>query len=291
MPLFFVIGDPLTHGMNHHGPEHDNTKLTTSRLRYKMLLASKQGSDAVFSVGLDEKTAIPIPVHSFVLRQASKKFASMFDGSMKKEDKIRVKDFEPSAVHSLLRWMYCDELVFEAGNLYAVLQIAEFFLVHSLIIKVTKRVATIPCRPFIWTILSFAADHLLHPLADECLKVIRPKCRWLLKQSDFLQASESAVCMLVCDSDLRVGEAHLLEWSLKWAAKECERQGLNPETDRRQVMDSFIHEFAYPKLGFKRFASISRSSQFLTEAEKVQVYELMSGEAVGNPFREVARKC
>lgn len=288
MSLLFVIGDPKTHGMDQS--ESDIPTPAKSQFRNRMLLFSERLSDVKFLVGPDDDTAVSIPVHTFMLRMADNSLANMFNGDWKDEKVIRIKDCDATTMYSLLRFIYCDEIVFEAGKLYDVLRIADKYLVDSLFEVVGQNCGSEAAKPFLWTIMSFAADFHNGSLIEKCMSVIRGTGSFI-RSEDSLQASESVVRLIVSDPDLKVDEFVLLKWCMQWAEKEMERRGLDPGTSKRQVMDSFINEFAFHKMTLSDFAVISHSSDILTAAEVIEVFEAMGGIGTASiKFRKVARK-
>ena len=171
MSNLFVFGDPETYDMDQTG----GGALHRSKIafRSKMLLGNEKLSDAVLFVGPEDETAVMIPVHSFILKTASSAFEAMFSGFWKKEDVIRINDCDASVMYTLLRFVYCDELVFEKDKLYDVLRIADKYLVDSLFDVVGQNCGSEAAKPFLWTIMSFAADFHNGSLIEKCMSVIR----------------------------------------------------------------------------------------------------------------------
>lgn len=74
-----------------------------------------------------------IPAHKYVLATGSSVFYAMFYGGLA-DDKgeIRVPDVEPTAFLTLLRYMYCDEILLEPDNVLATLYVAKKYIVPHL---------------------------------------------------------------------------------------------------------------------------------------------------------------
>ena len=147
MSVVFTVGDPRIVASG-DASESSLTNIISPTGRAQRLVGNELFSDATFLVGPDEKTAERIPVHTIFLKMASDSFAAMFSGKFKKEESIRIPDHSPSAVYSMMRWIYCEELVFEAGKLTDVLRIARLYLVDSLISMCFSRVHITRVRTF-----------------------------------------------------------------------------------------------------------------------------------------------
>lgn len=69
-----------------------------------------------------------------MLATGSSVFYAMFYGGLAddKEEEIRVPDVEPTAFLTLLRYMYCDEILLEPDNVLATLYVAKKYIVPHL---------------------------------------------------------------------------------------------------------------------------------------------------------------
>lgn len=74
-----------------------------------------------------------IPAHKYVLATGSSVFYAMFYGGLAEcTEDIRVPDVEPTAFLTLLRYMYCDEILLEPDNVLATLYVAKKYIVPHL---------------------------------------------------------------------------------------------------------------------------------------------------------------
>lgn len=73
-----------------------------------------------------------IPAHKYVLATGSSVFYAMFYGGLAEDKEIRVPDVEPTAFLTLLRYMYCDEILLEPDNVLATLYVAKKYIVPHL---------------------------------------------------------------------------------------------------------------------------------------------------------------
>lgn len=74
-----------------------------------------------------------IPAHKYVLATGSSVFYAMFFGGLaENRAEIKVPDVEPAAFLTLLRYLYCDEILLEADNVLATLYVAKKYIVPHL---------------------------------------------------------------------------------------------------------------------------------------------------------------
>jgi hypothetical protein len=284
MSAVFAIGDPRPSNLGQQEAGVSSSKRT------KMVLGCHNYSDAVFRVGPVDATAVSIPVHSFPLRLASETFAAMFSSKWKKDEPIRITDCDESTMYSLLRWIYCDELLCEAGRLMDVLHLANKYLVNDLFDFVAKHLSADADASGIWPITTFAIKHGYTSLTDKCLSIIHANDGKALESPDSLVIAEDVAAAVVSYKDA-TDEMKLFEWSLKWSESECERRGL-PQTaaSKRITMQSFIHEIAFPAMSAKEFTGLPCSSEILTYQEVVEIMRIIAGHAdQGTLFRLQSR--
>ena len=293
----------LTHGRQHGsrfqirdpfsvpGPSEgtDISGIISMSGRVRKLLGNELFSDAAFLVGPNKKTAKKIPVHTFMLRMASDAFVAMFSGNWKDEP-VHIPDYDASTVFSLLRWIYCEELVFEAENLIDVLRIAHKYLVESLISFVIVNFANVETK-FLWSILSFSIE--IEPpkeLAHKCANLIIANPIEHFASDDFLQASAKSVTAIV-SRDLKMMEMDIFKRCLQWADKESGRRGVRGPVSayRRKMLEPFIYEFAFPAMDATEFAGLPCESGILTDAEQAQILRMTLGIKLESPFRKIAR--
>lgn len=73
-----------------------------------------------------------IPAHKYILATGSSVFYAMFYGGLAEIKDIKVPDVEPAAFLTLLRYLYCDEILLEPDNILATLYAAKKYIVPHL---------------------------------------------------------------------------------------------------------------------------------------------------------------
>lgn len=239
--------------------------------RQRLLVGNQQDSDFVFLVGQNDASAVRIPVHSLLLRLASDTFSAMFSGKWKEEKVIRIKDCDPSAMFSVIRWIYCNELVYEKGKLPDVIAIANKYFVKSLIDFVVSDDGK--AFPDPWDLITIGVGSGNKRLKEKGAQMIAADIRHQMDSAGFMEASAAVIAVLL-SLPLKYEEMDLFRKCVKWAEKSCRRQGLAATAEnQRKVMDPFIHLIAFSGMSAEEFADLSFKSDILTDKEKVHIFQ------------------
>ena len=224
MAIVFKEGDPMDTGVTAEVAAESASKIVYSSQRYKNMLFSERLSD-VFSVGATKKTAKKIPAHTFPLSQASDVFQTMFSENWMNDKPIQVVDFEAPTFGSLLRWIYCDELIFLPDMLVDVMKIAQKYMVHSLISFVTDNFNNVNKR-YVWSFHTTTVELEMVDLAEKSLNLIKSNQATYLASADFPNTSCASVTAFVSLDRSSVTDLQIFTRCLEWTEKECGRQGL-----------------------------------------------------------------
>lgn len=266
---FFVIGDP-----EKYKPEGED------------LMGNDSLSDVTFLIGPDRETAERYPAHSQILANVSKKFRTQFVGNWKREEEIHIKDFDASAVFSLLCWIYSCELVIESEDkLIDVVRISDFYLVDSLLNLINDNFEKIRA-PIYWSMLSFAMMHKQDELSKKAMDVIVTDTSTHLDSDDFMNASSDAITAML-SQNLNCDEVMLIEKCYKWAETHCKDAGIEVDgANMRKLMDPFIVKLAFPAVHDAALSQFPLFKDILSESELAS----MQSSLTGSKFRETARK-
>ena len=274
------IGDPAVVLLDDLAKDVDQlSDMPDIQSRSKHLFNNDLLSDAVFLV--DGRR---IPVHSLFLRSASCVFDAMFSHNWKRDEDIEITDFSASPFLSLLRWIYCSELVFEEDCLLDVMRLASKYLVNSLL----KSVSVHLNQKFIWSIVAHAMEYGDKERQAACWKLIASKTQTLVALNDFQNCPTDILQSLTSFDSLSLREIELFEACYKWSEAECTRQGLEVKHEnQRQVMDPFLKQFAFQTMKMDEFAG--HPCDILTEAEQSAVFRFIAGKLVATPFRTMRK--
>ena len=285
MAIVFKEGDPIDTDVTAEAAE-PSSKIFKGLQRNKHMLLTERFSDVTFLVGANEKTAKKIPAHTFLLAQASDVFEAMFSGNWKKDELIQVIDFEAPTFCSLLRWIYCEELIFPPGMLGDVMKIAKKYMVHSLISFVTTNFSNVDTK-YVWSFHTMAIELEMPDLVQKCLSLFKSNQATHLSSADFLNASCRSVAAFVSLDRSSVTDLQLFTRCLEWSEKECERQGLEVlPANQRMVMEPFIYQISFESMTAAEFAGHPCQSAVLTAEEQATILRIIAGQKMESKFKK-----
>lgn len=271
------VGDPSSVEEGYVAIDVDQLSgVTDSQLRDKHLFNNSLLSDAAFLVQGER-----IPVHTFLLRSASCVFDRMFSAEWRKGEDVVIDDFRASPFLSLIRWIYCKEIIFEKGCLLDMMRLASKYMVQSLI----KAVKAEENRRFVWSIVAHAMEYEDVVRTTTCWDLITSDVR-AIHYEDFLNSPPVVVEKLTSFDSLCIRETELFDACNEWSKAECKRRGMEINSgNQRQVMEPFLKQFAFQTMRLVNFAGLP--CEILTEKEQILVFRAIAGRPVITPFRAV----
>ena len=253
--------------------ENWQTKLSTIAKRTAFIFNNELLSDVKFivraSTGESESKKV-IPAHKFVLAISSPVFFAMFYGQMAETtDSIELPDCEYESLLELFRYLYSDKVNLSGSNVMQVLYLANKYMVPSLAEKCTKYLRDNLKASNVFCILPHAQKFEDKDLEDRCWKVIEKQTEEAVTSDEFVTLERAVVEAVVKKEGLNVKEVELFKAVDRWATKESERQGINPDGDvkRRILGEEVIKAIRFPLMSEKEFASVVIDSCFLTPKE------------------------
>ena len=281
MAIVFKEGDPMD--LEIAADVGSVSEIVNALQRNKHMLFNEKLSDVTFIVGATEETQKKIFAHTLLLTQASDVFATMFSESWKKDEPIQVIDFEAPTFCSLLRWIYCDELIFP-GMLADVVKIAHKYMVHSLTSFVTSNFSKVD-KKYVWSFHSMAIELEMKDFVEKCLSIIKSNPATHMASADFLNASCASVTVFVSLDKTSITELQLFTRCLEWSEKECKRQGLEVQPEnQRKVMEPFIYRISFESMRAAEFAGLPCESGVLTGDEQAVILRIAAGKSVESRF-------
>ena len=220
-----------------------------------------------------------IPAHKFVLSISSPVFEAMFYGERAEtRDSIELPDCEYESLFELLRYMYSDEVNLSGSNVMGVLYLAKKYMVPSLAEKCTEYLQENLDPSNVFCILPSAQKYEEKKLMDRCWKVIDKQTGEAVKSDGFATIKRSLLEAVVIRDTLMIEEIELFKAVDLWAAKECERQGLEADgkTKRRILGEEIVKVIRFPIMKQEDFASVVLDSKILREKEIVDIIKRLS---------------
>ena len=276
--------------------ENWQTKLLTISERTTFIFDNELLSDVKFvvpvSAGESESKKI-IPAHKFVLAISSPVFFALFYGQMAEtKDSIELPDCEYESVLELFRFLYSDKVNLSGSNVMQVLYLANKYIVPSLAQKCTEYLRDNLTALNVFSILPQAQKFEDNDLEDRCWEAIEKQTEEAVTSDEFVTVERSLVEAVVKKEVLNVKEVELFKAVDRWATKECERQGVNPdgETKRRILGEEIVKAIRFPLMSLKEFASVVIDSDMLSPREFGNMMKHYNGVLTSPlPFVETAR--
>ena len=192
----------------------------------------------------DDSRQVRVPAHKFVLAISSPVFQAMLYGQMaEKGEEVELPDTDSHTLLEFLRFVYCDEVNLTADNVFAVMYLADKYIVPCLAAK---------CWSFIDenTTACVKSDRAVSTLSNVTL-----------------------VSLLKRDS-LRTKELPLFEAVKNWAEAKCEEKGLEPTGEAmREILGEAVDFIRFPTMSQQDFAEQVVPSGILTDKEALEMHQ------------------
>ncbi|XP_046576915.1 BTB/POZ domain-containing protein 6-like isoform X2 [Haliotis rubra] len=245
----------------------------------RRMLDQQLACDVKFKVGQSKS---PVGAHKYVLGARSDVFFTMFNGSIPQSDDVDVPDIELEPFKIFLRYLYCDEILVAMDNVLSVLYCGKKYNVQSLLTK---------CVDFIKNMMSvdnvcslFEQAHFFdeEQLYQSCLSFIHQQGTEVLQTTGFLLLSRACVSDVISSNSLACEESVVFEAMLRWAEAECKRQHKPVhDSNLREILGELLFKIRFSLLDISYYSSYVSTRKILTDAEKVFLFQSISGTAVG----------
>lgn len=258
------------------------TTRPTIRARSKFMFNNELLSDVSFvvSVQLDEnenkRCKKAIPAHKFVLAISSPVFFAMFFGDLaEKTNSIDLPDCEYESLLELFRFMYCDEVKLNEGNVMQVLYLAKKYILPSLVDRCTEYLEKILNVSNVFCVMTHAHNYGEKKLVKQCWKVIDKHAEEAVKTESFETIERSLLEEVVERNSLNIKEVDLFKAVDGWAAKECQRLGLTADgsTKRSVLGDKIVKAIRFPVMKRDDFDNTVLKCKILTSKEAFTMVE------------------
>ena len=223
-----------------------------------------------------KKAKMVIPAHKFVRPV----FYAMFFGKMAETaDSIELPDCEYESVLEFFRYLYSDEVNLSGNNVMHVFYLATKYMVPSLAEKCNDYLRAHVEGSNVFSVLLHAQKFEVKDLEDQCWEVIKTQAMEAVNSDEFVALERSLVETVVKMKRLCITEVELFKAVDRWATKEIERQGLNPDGNiKRQVLgDEIVKAIRFPLMSQQEFASIVPDCNILTSKEVGDMMKYYSG--------------
>ena len=211
-----------------------------------------------------------IPAHKFILAIGSPVFEAMFYGELAEtKDTIELPDCDNESLLELFRYMYSDEVNLSGSNVMGVLYLAKKYMVPSLTDKCMEYLKEKLDPSNVFIILPFAQKYEDKTLVDRCWNVIDEQTEAAVNSDGFEMIEKSLLEGVIARDNLKIKEVALFQAVIRWATKQCEKQGLvaDGKVKRRIIGEKAIKAIRFPSMTMEEFASVVIDTDLLTTEE------------------------
>ncbi|XP_067658580.1 BTB/POZ domain-containing protein 6-like [Haliotis asinina] len=252
----------------------EDTVIGSNRRMFNQQLAC----DVKFKVG---QSRSPVGAHKYVLGARSDVFFTMFNGSIPQSDDVDVPDIEIEPFKIFLRYLYCDEVLINSDNVLSVLYCSKKYNVQSLLTKCLALVKNMMSVDNVCSLIEQAHFFDEPQLYQSCLSFIHQHGADVLRTTGFIQLSRACVLDVISSDSLASEERYVIEAMLRWAEAECKRQN-EPvhDSNLRKILGELLFQIRFNLLDISYYSSKVSTRKILTDAEKVTLFQAISGTAV-----------
>ncbi|XP_067659109.1 BTB/POZ domain-containing protein 6-like [Haliotis asinina] len=253
----------------------EDTVIGSNRRMFDQQLAC----DVNFKVG---QSRSPVGAHKYVLGARSDVFFTMFNGSIPQSDDVDVPDIEIGPFKIFLRYLYCDEVLINSDNVLSVLYCSKKYNVQSLVTKCLDLVKNMMSVDNVCSLFEQAHFFDEPQLYQSCLSFIHQHGTDVLQTDGFIQLSRACVLDVISSDSLACEERYVIEAMIGWAEAECKRQN-EPvhDSNLRKILGELLFQIRFSLLDISYYSSKLSTRKILTDAEKVTLFQAISGTAVG----------
>ena len=211
-----------------------------------------------------------IPAHKFILAIGSPVFEAMFYGELAEtKDTIELPDCDNESLLELFRYMYSDEVNLSGSNVMGVIYLAKKYMVPSLTDKCMEYLKEKLDPSNVFIILPFAQKYEDKTLVDGCWNVIDEQTEAAVNSDGFEMIEKSLLEGVIARDNLKIKEVALFQAVVRWATKQCEKQGLvaDGKVKRRIIGERAIKAIRFPLMTIEEFASVVIDTNLLTTEE------------------------
>ena len=260
----------------HHDDWQSSKKTVLQRNAY--MFNNELMSDVSFSCGESRRI---FHAHKYVLATSSAVFYAMFYGDLaQKESPVHMADAGEESFKEFLRFLYTDDCKITAENAIGVMYLAKKYLVSSLAEKCCKVLEASITPDNVFAVLEQAIQFDENDLGTKCWDIVSKRTLECTNAEAFCNIGSQTLNTLLKRDVLAVAEVDLFKAVLKWTDSECARQGMNIEDDkmaRRRVLGDSVYEIRFLEMSEKDFATYTRPTGILTDAEIVDIFQWFNG--------------
>lgn len=247
------------------------------------LFMQSEISDISFQVGVNNSDLFY--GHKAIIATACPVLKEMIRRS---KDPIVVEDVARTVFLTIMRYIYCHEIVIDKGYVYETLVAADKFDIPEIMFSIAALI-DMDILPIVFNYTTASEKDKLGFL---CSYHMRSNVTSFLGPECFMLLTQASVARVVGDEELVCDEIVLWKTCVSWAEQECERRSQGKATtvqEKRRVMKSFLSNFRFKYMPLEEFTRGPADSGILKLTEVVDVYKYFASAIPLTMFTNASR--
>ena len=182
-------------------------------------------------------------------------------------------EVHPTALLTLLRFIYKKEVVVDRKLIKEILYAAEKYDVHEFVESLGFLVSPETVLDFFPFVFKVGKRHALY---KRCNWVIRSQTKLILKTDSFLDADEEIIHDILCSDLLQTKELDLFNSYVKWTDRQLQKQAIEVTDEKRKEAMKDLVLIRFPIMSLEEFAVGPAEGKILTSDEKLDIYRSMA---------------
>lgn len=227
-------------------------------------------------------SATVLPAHKMILATGSPVFQQMFYGEMatkttegnKCMEKVEIVDSDPESFRHFLRFIYSDEMTFDANTVIRTLHLARKYQVYNLEVGCVEYIKWNMLPEDALLVLSHAVLLDVDDLISNCWHKINTNIMQVVRAETFSDIDLPTLKLLLNRDDLSINELELFNASISWAKKQIERRGEDPNNSSliRQELGETLYDIRFPTMTGEEFSFHVAPLGILTDEETSSIF-------------------
>ena len=190
------------------------------------------------------------------------------------KDHVVIEDVAMTVFLTIMRYIYCHEIMIDKGFVYETLAAADKFEMPD----ITFAVAALIDLSILPVVCNYTTASESNRFGSLCSLMIRQNVDAFLTPERFMQLTQASVAMIVADHELACDEILLWDICMDWARQECENRLGKAATakDIRLAMKPFFSDFRFRFMSLEDFTRGPADSGILKLVEVVDVYKFFA---------------
>ena len=269
---------------------------TSLKERNKHMFNNSLITDVSFSVkassAQEEKSALLIPAHKYVLAISSPVFFAMFYGHMADGSRtVELADCDSDTFLELLRFVYYDEVELTGANVFKVLYLAEKYMIPALSEECCQFLQDHLDASNVFEVLAGARHYEKAGLVEGCLQVVDNNCEEAMRSEAFLDISRDLLKEILIRDFLIAKEVSIFRAVDQWVEHQCKKTGQEVTRDKKkQLLGDAIDLIRFPLMMEETFSAIVPKTGLLSEDEIADVLRHFNGVRGSSRFPDNERR-